>query len=193
MLRASSNPGGSDANDLFGQLAALPARALDGAQRLLTQQPPPAWLTDELQNRLLLLVNHVLSQEPEAMRRLARHKTKRLQVDGGGVGLCWEISGVGLFMRADTTRLVEPDLRVAVIETQWAALLKTVASGAQPEVKIFGDVLLAAEIGWIRDHVRWDIEADVARVIGDVPAVSLTRIVKGVIATVQQFSKRASA
>ncbi len=132
-------------------------------------------------------------QEPEAMRRLARHKTKRLQVDGGGVGLCWEISGVGLFMRADTTRLVEPDLRVAVIETQWAALLKTVASGAQPEVKIFGDVLLAAEIGWIRDHVRWDIEADVARVIGDVPAVSLTRIVKGVIATVQQFSKRAPA
>ena len=193
MLRASSNPGGSDANDLFGQLAALPAMALDGAQRLFTQQSPPAWLTDELQNRLLLLVNHVLSQEPEAMRRLARHKTKRLQVDGGGVGLCWEISGVGLFMRADTTRLVEPDLRVAVIETQWAALLKTVASVAQPEVKIFGDVLLAAEIGWIRDHVRWDIEADVARVIGDVPAVSLTRIVKGVIATVQQFSKRAPA
>ena len=192
-MRASSNPGGSDANDLFGQLAALPARVLDGAQRLFTQQPPPVWLTDELQNRLLLLVNHVLSQEPEAMRRLARHKTKRLQVDGGGVGLCWEISGVGLFMRADTTRVVEPDLRVAVIETQWAALLKTVASGAQPEVKIFGDVLLAAEIGWIRDHVRWDIEADVARVIGDVPAVNLTRIVKGVIATVQQFSKRASA
>lgn len=192
-MRASSNPGGSDANDLFGQLAALPARVLDGAQRLFTQQPPPVWLTDELQNRLLLLVNHVLSQEPEAMRRLARHKTKRLQVDGGGVGLCWEISGVGLFMRADTTRVVEPDLRVAVIETQWAALLKTVASGAQPEVKIFGDVLLAAEIGWIRDHVRWDIEADVARVIGDVPAVNLTRIVKGLIATVQQFSKRASA
>ena len=127
------------------------------------------------------------------MRRLARHKTKRLQVDGGGVGVCWEISGVGLFMRADTTRDIEPDLRVAVIETQWAALLKTVASGAQPEVKIFGDVLLAAEIGWIRDHVRWDIEADVARVIGDVPAVNLTRIVKGVIAAVQQFSKRASA
>ena len=193
MLRASSNPGGRDANDLFGQLAALPARVLDGAQRLFTQQPPPVWLTDELQNRLLLLVNHVLSQEPEAMRRLARHKTKRLQVDGGGVGLCWEISGVGLFMRADTTRVVEPDLRVAVIETQWAALLKTVASGAQPEVKIFGDVLLAAEIGWIRDHVRWDIEADVARVIGDVAAVNLTRIVKGAIATVQQFSKRASA
>ena len=192
-MRASSNPGGSDANDLFGQLAALPARILDGAQRLFTQQPPPVWLTDELQNRLLLLVNHVLSQEPEAMRRLARHKTKRLQVDGGGVGLCWEISGIGLFMRADTTRVVEPDLRVAVIETQWAALLKTVASGAQPEVKIFGDVLLAAEIGWIRDHVRWDIEADVARVIGDVPAVNLTRIVKGLIATVQQFSKRASA
>ena len=192
-MRASSNPGGSDANDLFGQLAALPARVLDGAQRLFTQQPPPVWLTDELQNRLLLLVNHVLSQEPEAMRRLARHKTKRLQVDGGGVGLCWEISGIGLFMRADTTRVVEPDLRVAVIETQWAALLKTVASGAQPEVKIFGDVLLAAEIGWVRDHVRWDIEADVARVIGDVPAVNLTRIVKGLIATVQQFSKRASA
>ncbi len=63
MLRASSNPGGSDANDLFGQLAALPARALDGAQRLFTQQSPPAWLTDELQNRLLLLVNLVTTHD----------------------------------------------------------------------------------------------------------------------------------
>jgi hypothetical protein len=36
------------------------------------------WLTDELQNRLLLLINHVFLQEPEAMRWLARHKTKRL-------------------------------------------------------------------------------------------------------------------
>ena len=193
MLRASSHQGSSDANDLLGQLVALPARALDGAQRLFTQQPPPAWLTDELQNRLLLLINHVLSQEPEAMRRLARHKTKRLQVDGGGFGVCWAISGVGLFMRADADGDVEPDLRVAILETQWAALLKTVASGAQPDVKIFGDVLLAAEIGWIRDHVRWDIEADLARFIGDVAAVNLTRTAKGVIATVQQFSKRASA
>lgn len=193
MLRAGSNPMGGDANDLLTQLATLPARALDCAQRLFHQQPPPSWLVDELQNRLLLLVNHVLFQEPEAMRRLARHEGKRLQVDVGGLGVCWGISGVGLFMRADPASTTEPDLRVAVLETQWAALLKMVASGEQPEVKIFGDVLLAAEIGWIRDHVRWDVEADIARFIGDVPAVNLTRVVKGAITAIKQFSKRTPA
>jgi ubiquinone biosynthesis protein UbiJ len=37
-------------------------------------------------------------------------------------------------------------------------------------------VQLAAEVNWLADHVRWDLEEDLARVIGDVPAHTLAQI-----------------
>ena len=37
-------------------------------------------------------------------------------------------------------------------------------------VRVEGDVQLAAEVNWLADHVRWDFEEDLARLLGDVPA-----------------------
>ena len=45
---------------------------------------------------------------------------------------------------------------------------------------------LAAEVNWLVDHVRWDVEDDLARVIGDVPAHTIAngarRVVDGAAA-----------
>ncbi|MEK9803520.1 MAG: hypothetical protein VW475_08990, partial [Curvibacter sp.] len=43
----------------------------------------------------------------------------------------------------------------------------------KPPVRIEGDVQLAAEVNWLVDHVRWDLEEDLARIIGDAPAHGL--------------------
>jgi ubiquinone biosynthesis protein UbiJ len=37
-------------------------------------------------------------------------------------------------------------------------------------VRIEGDVQLAAEVNWLVDHVRWDMEEDLSRLMGDAPA-----------------------
>jgi hypothetical protein len=37
-------------------------------------------------------------------------------------------------------------------------------------VRIEGDVQFAAEVNWLVDHVRWDAEEDLSRLIGDAPA-----------------------
>ena len=48
-------------------------------QQLASRLPaPPAWLRAELHNRLVLLLNHVLQQEPQAMDRLRRQQGKAL-------------------------------------------------------------------------------------------------------------------
>jgi ubiquinone biosynthesis protein UbiJ len=39
-------------------------------ERFSEKLKPPAWLTQEAQNRLVLLLNHVLMQEPQAQARL---------------------------------------------------------------------------------------------------------------------------
>ncbi len=43
----------------------------------LTSLQPPAWAVDEAQHRLVLLLNHVLMQEPEATARLATAQRAR--------------------------------------------------------------------------------------------------------------------
>ena len=47
----------------------------DRAGRLL--QPPP-WVVEEMQRRLVLTLNHVLQQEPEAQARLKRQAGRPL-------------------------------------------------------------------------------------------------------------------
>ena len=59
--------------------------------------------------------------------------------------------------------------------------------GTQPEIKMHGDVMLAAELGWLREHVRWDIEDDLARVIGDASAMRISSMAQQVVAAAKTF------
>ena len=59
-------------------------------ERLRSGLQPPAWMVEEIQRRLVLLLNHVLMQEPEAQARLARQAGRvvearwRIFVDAAG-------------------------------------------------------------------------------------------------------------
>ena len=44
------------------------------ARQVITRIPPPPWAVDEVQRRIVLLLNHVLMQEPAATERLTRQK-----------------------------------------------------------------------------------------------------------------------
>jgi ubiquinone biosynthesis protein UbiJ len=48
-------------------------------------------------------------------------------------------------------------------------------AGEQPTVRIEGHVALASELSWLAEHLRWDIEEDLARLLGDAPAHALAQ------------------
>jgi len=48
-------------------------------------------------------------------------------------------------------------------------------------------VQLAAEVNWLVDHVRWDIEEDLARVLGDAQAHTLAQAARGLATALRQF------
>jgi ubiquinone biosynthesis protein UbiJ len=58
-------------------------------------------------------------------------------------------------------------------------------------------VQLAAEVNWLIDHVRWDPEEDLARLVGDASAHTLMQIAKDAVQAlrsfVQQQSKKAAS
>ncbi|MFE8643683.1 SCP2 domain-containing protein [Sphingomonas sp. NCPPB 2930] len=140
---------------------------------------------DELQHRAVLFVNHVLQQEPEATARLARQKGRVALVQWRGFNLRLLITPAGLLDRADP--VAPPDLTLTVTEESPFDLAQAVFKGQKPGVRIEGDVQLAADINWVVDNVRWDVEDDLARFVGDVPAHNLVRGASRVAQALRQF------
>lgn len=130
------------------------------------------------QARLLLLVNHVVSREPAAVQRLKAHAGRRLLValvDQPG----WlpalppmrvTVTPAGLFDGDADPSAGEPDLSLHMSMPSPPQLLAALSGGALPEMRIEGAAAVAADMHWLADNLRWDIEADLAQVVGPTPA-----------------------
>jgi ubiquinone biosynthesis protein UbiJ len=154
-------------------------------------QPPP-WMVDEVQQRAVLFLNHVLQQEPEAQDRLARQKDKVIFAQWRQFNIRLRATPAGLLDRAAAD--APADLTLTVTDTSPAALAQAAFKGEKPAVRIEGDVQLAAEVNWLVDHVRWDVEDDLARVVGDGPAHFAASTARKVSEALRQFvSQRRSA
>ncbi|WP_394791276.1 SCP2 domain-containing protein [Rhodoferax sp.] len=149
-----------------------------------TLQPPP-WVVDEVQNRVVLLLNHVLQQEPEATVRLARQKGRVVLLQWRGFHMALAATPAGLLDRAAPG--ATSDLTLTITETSPLALAQQALRSDKPGVRIEGDVQLAAEVNWLVDHVRWDLEEDLSRVIGDTAAHTVGNIARSAIGTLRQF------
>ncbi|MFO6420791.1 hypothetical protein ACLBKS_11360 [Hylemonella sp. W303a] len=142
---------------------------------------PPAWAVREVQRRVVLLLNHVLMQEPEAMVRLARQQGRSVLFQWRDLSFMLRCTPAGLFDLAgpDPTEDTQaPDLTLTVTEASPVTVAQTLLAGGQPPVRIEGHVALASELNWLAEHLRWDIEEDLARLIGDAPAHSLIQVAR---------------
>ncbi len=151
----------------------------------LTSLQPPAWVVDEVQHRLVLLLNHVLMQEPEATARLARLKGRVVRVQWRALSMTLAATPAGL-LEFDAS-LKAADLSLLVADDSPVSLVQTVLTGGKPTIKIEGDVQLAAEVNWLVDHMRWDVEEDLSRIVGDAPAHAVTTVAKQVVAGLKSF------
>jgi len=152
---------------------------------------PPAWAVNEAQRRIVLLLNHVLMQESEAMTRLARHTDQIMLAQWRSFYLKLVATPAGLLDLADPE--AKPDLVLTLTDESPLALAQAVFKGERPAVRIEGDVQLAAEVNWLTEHVRWDMEEDLARIIGDVPAHTLGEMARTMSSSLREFLAKAAA
>ncbi len=152
---------------------------------------PPQWIVEESHRRIVLLLNHVLMQEPQAMERLARKKGCVVLVQWQQWTFKVTMTPAGLLDIANAA--VAPDLTLVVTDTSPLVIAQSVMQGLKPNVRVEGDVQLAAEVNWLVDHVRWDIEEDLSRVIGDAPAHGLVQVARGLAQSLKQFVRSAPA
>jgi len=149
---------------------------------------PPEWAIEETQRRLILLINHVLMQEPQATARLARQKSRRVLVQWQAVALKVQITPAGLLDLAPASDA--SDLVLTLTDPSPLSVVQGLAQGSKPAVRVEGDVQLAAEVNWLTDHLRWDLEADLARILGDVAAHLVVANGRKLLTALQEFAAR---
>lgn len=152
---------------------------------------PPAWAIDETHRRMVLLLNHVLMQEPQAMERLVRQKGRVVRMQWRTMTFKVLVTPAGLLDVAAPD--AQADLSLVITEESPLAIAQELLQGGKPAVRIEGDVQLAAEVSWLIDHVRWDLEEDLARLMGDAPAHALVQAGRSMAQAVQQFVGRSGS
>ncbi|MFG6468800.1 hypothetical protein [Roseateles sp. BYS87W] len=140
-------------------------------------------LMPALQDRLVLLINHVVSRESVATRRLQPLAGRTLVVKLAGwpsmlppaPDLVLGVTPAGLFERLESASDAPGGLRVEVDASNPAKLALGALSGAAPTVNVQGDAAFAGEMHWLMDNLRWDIEDDLAGIVGPLPARQLAQ------------------
>ena len=149
--------------------------------------------------RLTLLLNHVLSAEPAATQRLLPHCGKRLRVEWvdwpslvpAPPDVTFEVTPAGLLQWCDAVGLTNDspaELHLSVVAANPALLLARLAAGERPEVGVQGEAQFAADINWLAENLRWDLEADLARVIGPLPARQVSSLGAALAAGLQRMA-----
>jgi len=129
-------------------------------------------------------------QEAEATARLARQKGRVILVQWRLFSFKLQATPAGLLDLAAPE--AKADLVLTATEESPLAMAQAALRGDKPAVRIEGDVQLAAEVNWLTEHVRWDVEEDLARILGDVPARVMCQWTLNMVMALRQFASKAS-
>lgn len=153
-----------------------------------------SWLGPLVLSRLTLLLNHVVSSEPVASSKLRPHAGCHIDLRwssqfnpplprfllpaNGSQGLLppslrFVITPAGLFELTESGEALSASPAGLTLTIELSDPLTTarqLLTGQRPDVRIEGDAALAEAASWLMTHLRWDIQDDVARLMGNAPA-----------------------
>jgi len=147
--------------------------------------------------RVTLFLNHVLAAEPVALQRLQAHAGRSVQIElRGWPGVLpvlppttFRVSAAGLLEWNEGDAPEPPDLRVSIDASNPALAAMQAFNGERPRVEVSGDAAFATDLNWLFDNLRWDVQDDLARVLGPVPAREITRLGGGIKAGLSEAAR----
>ncbi len=113
------------------------------------------------------VINRLTADAPAARERLARHAGKTAVVRVGPLAVALTVQTTGEVLAAVPEASRELELRLSPF------LLPRLAArdeSAYRDVETSGDLEFAGEVAFLAKHLRWDVEEDLSKVIGDAAA-----------------------
>ena len=105
----------------------------------------------------------------------------------------FRITPAGLLEWCGAEPAADAELRVGIDASNPAQALAQAMLGERPKVVVAGDAAFAADLNWLFDNLRWDVQDDLARVVGQAPAREMARLGAGVAAGLREAVKTLSA
>ena len=122
-------------------------------------------------------LNHVLRATPLALERLAKHAGRTAAFHVGPLTFAFSVLPSGELAAAAPAASRDLEVRLSPF------LLPRLAAGedaAFREMDMKGDMELAHEVSFLARHLRWDVEEDLSRVVGDIAAHRAVGAARGV-------------
>lgn len=150
-------------------------------------------LAPAVMERLTLVINHVLGAESVATERLKPHAGRTVELAASGwpsllpppPALAFRVTPAGLLEWCGLERGPAADLTVRVDASNPALLVGKALGGDLPPVAVEGDALLAGDVNWLLQNLRWDVAADLERFFGPVVAQQLHKLGSAVAAALR--------
>lgn len=126
--------------------------------------------------------NHLLQKESWALQKLRPHAGQIAQFTFPLLSVRIAVQPSGLLMQAEDMHR-SPSVNLHIPFTTVSAFLSGGKTKAMKLVRIDGDVEFATTLAYLFEHLQWEVEEDLANIIGDAPAHTLVK------ATHQAFSQ----
>lgn len=120
------------------------------------------------------LLNHLLEREEWARKRLQSYCGQTALIEGGPIQLAMTVDDSGLLRKALPEEL--PTVTISFGSDAQVKLLTDPAS-LLATARLTGAANFAETLAFVFRNLRWDYEADLAAVVGDIPAHRLTRLI----------------
>jgi ubiquinone biosynthesis protein UbiJ len=147
--------------------------------------------------RVVLLLNHVVSAEPQAMERLRPHAGRTLSIElenwpsllPAPSPIGFRVTPPGLVERVEAPAALAPDLRVAIDAANPALAFARLVVGERPTLRVEGDAAFAADVDWLIENLRWEVQDDLARIVGDAPAREIARFGGAIAKAIRELAR----
>jgi ubiquinone biosynthesis protein UbiJ len=123
-------------------------------------------------------VNHLLARESWARERLAPYAGKTARLSCPPVILMLMVQPDGYLAAVEEREAQQFDVTVSVPTDALPAFLQGGQAAVMKHVKIEGDAEFATVIARLAEHLRWEPEEDLARLVGDAPASRLAALAR---------------
>jgi ubiquinone biosynthesis protein UbiJ len=144
-------------------------------------------MTPSLVDLFVPLLNHLLAREDWARQRLQPYNAQTARIEGGPVQLTMTVDELGAF------RPGKPDEVAAVtitLPSDAPFRMLTDPSSILGAARITGAASFAETLAFVFRNLRWDYEADLAGIIGDIPAHRISRLLAEGVAWQQSAARK---
>jgi len=123
-----------------------------------------------------IIVNHLLSQNDWMQSKLIAHKNKAITISISNFEIHFEIENTGQLKTIDKKKKIDCIIKLSIND-----FISQIINNNKGKISIEGDLELAKEVSEILKQIEWDIEEDLSKYIGDIPARHTTRLIKKIL------------